>query len=238
VSEPRHPSRLATAGPIAFLVSSAYFAGVRTEAGQWLSAAIDAAVTSLMIYVLLRDPRRPKGTRMALLSKEAIFAQNDQTHEDVEVPEWGGTVRIRSLTGEERDAYEASMVQQVGKKAKANLRNMRAKLVAMSAINEDGTQQFDQADVMRLGQSNAAALDRLFEAAQRLSGLSDEDVKEMEEGFEPAPNGASTSGSPSPSASPSASSSPAPAPVSSPSTWPTNGTPGLSVPPVPTSTPR
>jgi hypothetical protein len=182
------------------MVSSAYFAGVRTQAGEWLSAAIDAAWTILMIYVLLREPRRPKGTRMALLSKEAIFAQNDQTHEDVEVPEWGGTVRLRSLTGEERDAYEASMVQQVGKKARANLRNMRAKLVAMAAIKETGEPLFDHADVMRLGQSNAAALDRLFEVAQRLSGLSDDDLKELEEGFGSAPNGASTSVSPSPSA--------------------------------------
>lgn len=137
---------------------------------------------------------------MTLLSKEAIFAQRDIKYEDVEVPEWGGAVRLRSLTGEERDDYEASMVRQVGNKAKANLRNMRAKLVALSAVNEDGSPLFDPADLMRLGQRNSAALDRLFEACQRLSGLSEDDVKELEEGFAPAPNGAPISGSLSPSA--------------------------------------
>lgn len=144
---------------------------------------------------------------MTLLSKDAIFAQRDLQYEDVEVPEWGGTVRVRSLTGEERDDYEASLVRQVGNRPRANLRNMRAKLVAVSAVNEDGSQMFDPADLMRLGQSNAAALDRLFETCQRLSGLSEDDVKELEEGFGYAPNGAPTSGSLSRSAVPSPNSS-------------------------------
>lgn len=159
---------------------------------------------------------------MTLLSKEAIFAQNDRKYEDVAVPEWGGTVRVRSLSGEERDAYEASMVHQVGNKAKANLRNMRAKLVALSAVKEDGSPMFDQGDVMRLGQANAAALDKLFAAAQRLSGLDDDDVKELEEGFGSAPNGASTSGSHSPSAAPLPNSSPGSAPANSLNGSPTN----------------
>lgn len=159
---------------------------------------------------------------MTLLTKEAIFALDDRKYEDVDVPEWGGTVRVRNLTGEERDAYEASMVHQVGNKAQANLRNMRAKLIALSAINEDGTRLFDQADLIRLGQRNAAPLDRLFEACQRLSGLGDDDVKELEEGFGSAPNGASTSGSPDTSAAPSPNSSPGSAPANSLNGSPTN----------------
>lgn len=175
---------------------------------------------------------------MALLNKAAIFSQDDRKYEDVEVPEWGGSVRIRSLTGTERDEYEESLLSQRNGKAKAVLRNYRAKLVALSAVDESGAPLFDRADVMRLGNSNSAALDRLYEACQRLSGLSDEDIEELTENFDEAPEGPSTSGSPSSSASPSVSSSPAPAPANSPSTWPTNGTPGPSALSVPTSTPH
>ena len=41
---------------------------------------------------------------MTLLSKSAILCANDLQTEDVDVPEWGGTVRVRSFTGRERDA--------------------------------------------------------------------------------------------------------------------------------------
>ena len=48
---------------------------------------------------------------MSLLSKTAILTANDLQTEDVEVPEWGGAVRVRSFTGRERDAFESSMVR-------------------------------------------------------------------------------------------------------------------------------
>jgi hypothetical protein len=151
---------------------------------------------------------------VTLLSKEAIFAADDHKYEIVPVPEWGGEVRMRSLTGTERDAYEDSLTQQVGNKQVVNARNARAKLVALSAINEDGTPLFDKADVIKLGSKNSAALQRLFDAACKLSGFSEEDVKELEEGFGGAPNGASTSASPSPLAAPSPNSWHAPTPAS------------------------
>ena len=50
---------------------------------------------------------------MTLLSKTAILTANDLQTEDVEVPEWGGAVRVRSFTGRERDAFESSMVRQI-----------------------------------------------------------------------------------------------------------------------------
>lgn len=177
---------------------------------------------------------------MALLSKDQIFGQDDRKYEIVQVPEWGpdAEVRIRSLTGTERDEYEESLLSQRNGKAKAVLRNYRAKLVALCAVDENGAPLFEKADVLRLGNTNAAALDRLYAACERLSGLTEEDVEELTEGFGEAPGGASASGSPSPSGSPSVSSSPAPTPASSPSTWPTNGTPGPSARSVPTSTPH
>ena len=54
------------------------------------------------------------GVPMTLLSKSAILCANDLQTEAVEVPEWGDPVRLRSFTGRERDAFEASMVRGVG----------------------------------------------------------------------------------------------------------------------------
>ena len=43
---------------------------------------------------------------MTLLSKTAILCANDLKTEDVDVPEWGGAVRVRSFTGRARDAFD------------------------------------------------------------------------------------------------------------------------------------
>jgi len=131
---------------------------------------------------------------MALLSRDAILAADDREYEVVPCPEWGGEVRLRSLTGAERDAYEQSLVQTRGKSREMNLRNARAKLVALCAVDENGKRLFTDADVNALGKKNAKPLDRLFDVARRLSGLSEDDVDRLTEDFDDAQSDASTTG--------------------------------------------
>ncbi len=73
---------------------------------------------------------------MTLLSKTAILTANDLQTEDIEVPEWGGAVRVRSFTGRERDAFESSMVRGDGRDRKVDLTNMRARLGCLTGIDE------------------------------------------------------------------------------------------------------
>lgn len=127
---------------------------------------------------------------MNQLTREAILGQADRVVEAVDVPEWGGVVYVRSLTGAERDQFEASIVQRNGKDTRTNLRNLRARLVVLAACDADGQPIFKAEDAAALGAKNAAPLDRLFAAAQRLSGLRDNDVQEMAENFESIPGDA------------------------------------------------
>jgi hypothetical protein len=120
------------------------------------------------------------------LSRDAILGADDRRYEIVEVVEWGGAVKLRSLTGTERDDFEAKSVVGKGENQRMNYRNMRARLVTLSAVDEQGEPLFNQADVIKLGSKSAAALDRLFDAARKLSGIGDDDVKELEEGFDDA----------------------------------------------------
>ena len=48
------------------------------------------------------------------LTRNEILAVDDLQTQKVDVPEWGGSVYVRGLTGSERDALEASIVKQVG----------------------------------------------------------------------------------------------------------------------------
>jgi hypothetical protein len=198
---------LSLAAGTALLAEVTYVAVVAFRHHWWDAAATFTGLMFLVAFLLWLDLRKlKKRLSMNLLSKEAIFGLDDRKYEIVSVPEWGGDVRLRSLTGAERDEYEVGMTRQVGNTQKVDARNARAKLIALSACDVGGLPLFQAADVIKLGTKSSAALQRLFDAACRLSGFSDEDLKELEEGFEPAPNGASTSASPHTSATPSASS--------------------------------
>ncbi|ASU81502.1 hypothetical protein CDO52_00720 [Nocardiopsis gilva YIM 90087] len=119
---------------------------------------------------------------MALLSRDAILTVDDRRTEDVAVPEWGGTVRVRSLTGKERDAFEASLVDKKTGQA-SKLANARARMVAMTVVDERGNRMFSLDDISALGDKSAAALNRVFDVARRLCGMSDDDLAELVEDF-------------------------------------------------------
>ena len=116
---------------------------------------------------------------MAILSREAILAASDIQEEIVPVPEWGGEVIVRGLSGTQRDQFEASVVKQKGKSTELNLKNVRAKMIALSVVDEHGNRIFSERDVAALGAKSARALQRVWEKARELSGLSEEDVEEL-----------------------------------------------------------
>jgi hypothetical protein len=128
-----------------------------------------------------------------LLKRNEILDIQDIKTERVEVPEWGGDVLVRGLDGSGRDGFEASVLEQHGKKRQVNLQDIRAKLVAKSCVDEDGNLIFSEDDVAALTRKSAAALQRVYQVAQRLCGLSDEDVDELQKNSVSAPAGASTS---------------------------------------------
>ena len=119
---------------------------------------------------------------MMILDAAKILAANDIVQEVVETPEWGkGTgVIIQGMTGVDRDAYETSMQEKDSKgKQKANFTNLRARLVAYSAVDEGGNRIFTENQVEELGKKSAKVLDRLFDAAQKLSGIGVDDVEAL-----------------------------------------------------------
>ena len=119
-----------------------------------------------------------------LLGRDEILAAVDVQTIRVPVPEWGGEVLVRALTGRERDKFEESlMVQTTGKGGRVQRRmrwqNARARLCAMSIVDEQGRCLFTAEDVQALGEKGAAALQRVYDVAASLSGLSGADLDEL-----------------------------------------------------------
>ena len=120
------------------------------------------------------------------LTAEEILAANDQVIERVDTPEWGaGTcVYVRSLSANELDAYEESRLKYRGKgrnrRVVPNFKNARASFVAEVACDAAGRRLFTPAQVAALGEKNGRALARVFAKAKEITGISDEDLEEME----------------------------------------------------------
>lgn len=101
-----------------------------------------------------------------MLTKEAILSADDLPRERVSIPQWGGDVFVRTMTGTDRDAFETSLIGKEGR-----MENVRARLVSLTLCNEVGTRIFGDEDITALGAKSAKALDRVFAVAQRLNGI-------------------------------------------------------------------
>jgi len=129
----------------------------------------------------------PNGTQVVFLTKEQILAAADLPEEVVDVPEWGGKVLIRGMTGAERDKFEESVMVTRGNNRELNLRNFRAKLVALSIVDPVTKERmFSDNEIAELGKKSARALQRVFEAALRLNGMTDQSVEELTKSTEEA----------------------------------------------------
>jgi len=121
------------------------------------------------------------------LKRDDILKVQDIRVEKVHVPEWGGDVYIKGMNGMERDAFEASVVQMRGKGTNVDMSNIRAKLAAQTICDENGERLFTDADIKALGKKSASALQRVFEVAQKLSGIGDDAIQELTEGLKVNP---------------------------------------------------
>jgi len=113
-----------------------------------------------------------------LLTKDQILQVEDLQTKDVYVKPWNGYVRVRTMTAHERDKFEQQMFTNTGGR-KEKMEDVRASLVSMAVVDEDGKRIFTEKDVKKLSGKSAAALDKIFSEAQELNSVKDEDVEDM-----------------------------------------------------------
>lgn len=121
---------------------------------------------------------------MAHLTRQTILEVRDLPYEDVEVPEWGGTVRVAGLTGKGATEFSSRMVETDNHGQVRSVKiseNFMAELLAATLVDEEFKPLFSKgADVEALGGKSAAVLKRLADIAMRLSGLGEEAAGDAE----------------------------------------------------------
>lgn len=111
-----------------------------------------------------------------LLTKQQILECKDIEYVDLDIPAWGGVVRVSTISGKARDRFETSLLNS---KNKVTTDNIRAKLVASCLVDAEGKLLFSEADIEKLGNKNAKILDQIFAVAQKLNGIGNAEVEEL-----------------------------------------------------------
>jgi len=94
-------------------------------------------------------------------------------------------VWVQGMSGTQRDAWERSLLVGRGKRRDVNTENVRARLAVRCLVDQpNGQRLFTDAEAEILGQLPAAVLNPIFEKAQRLSGVSDEDIDDLKKSSE------------------------------------------------------
>lgn len=112
--------------------------------------------------------------------RDKIFSADDITKELLEVPEWGVTVEIRSMTAAQR----ATLTEGVSSADKVDVSNMYAKTVIATVFDpETGLPVFTEKDREAILSKNGAVIERLATKALGSSGLSEKAVDESQARF-------------------------------------------------------
>lgn len=105
------------------------------------------------------------------LTREAILQADDSQKTRVDVPEWGGHVYVRVMSGTQRGLLEKLTTSE-------QPYDVRAAVIAATLCAADGVPLFDDpADVPSLAGKTLEPLNRIFEAASRLNKLGAEGLE-------------------------------------------------------------
>lgn len=126
-----------------------------------------------------------------MLTREQILGASDRKTVPVDVPEWGGQVFVRTLSGSERDALEYSITRAAESGALG--KNARARFAAAFLSDEAGNALFTPEDADALGAKSSAVLERIWKAGQKLNALLDTDVDALAKNSTPDLSASSTS---------------------------------------------
>jgi hypothetical protein len=105
---------------------------------------------------------------MKTLTLEDILSVNDTPAEEVEVPEWGGSVFVRGMTGGERAEFE----DQVHKNL--SLKNFKVDLVVNCTVDDEGNRVFQPKHKAALQAKSSKAIERIVTKIFEMSGLTAE----------------------------------------------------------------
>ena len=121
---------------------------------------------------------------MALTAEEILNAQDAQVI-PLDVPEWGGSIFIRTMSGKERDRIEIMFDNMQDKKnGGIKIKAWRAEFASLVIADESGKRIFTDGQAVALGDKNGGVLDRIADAGMAHNKLDAASIEETEKNSE------------------------------------------------------
>ena len=86
------------------------------------------------------------------LNRDQILAKDDNKYEEVDVPEWGGTVRVKALSS--AGLIQLAHLSDGMEDLKLMDRTTLARIVIMTTVDESGEYLFTEDDIEKVSEKN------------------------------------------------------------------------------------
>jgi len=109
-----------------------------------------------------------------LLSKNDILKARDFKLREVKVPQWGGSVMIKTLSSKDKGAFEQKTTTE-----NLDLSKIMAEYASLIICDEDGNRLFSREDIDELSEKSASALELVFNEGRDLNNFTEEDLEAL-----------------------------------------------------------
>lgn len=110
------------------------------------------------------------------LTAEQILSADDFRYAEVDVPEWGGTVRVRTMSAKQRDALN-QMFKNRGEVESTEF------MLLMCVVDENGNRVLKREHLDMLKEKSVAPINRIVKAISDLMGTSSDAVESAEKNY-------------------------------------------------------
>lgn len=91
---------------------------------------------------------------------------------ELDVPEWGGSVFIGIMSGEDRERWEIESKN-------LNNFNVRATLIARTLVDENGNRLFTDQDVEKINKKSWKPIQRIFDKSVQVNLIGDDNIEKQ-----------------------------------------------------------
>jgi hypothetical protein len=109
---------------------------------------------------------------MALTKAKILAAKDFKLSAALPVPEWGGDVYIRTISGAERDRFEEAYSEH-------KMKAFRVRFLVLTLCDEAGERLFGDDDTDGLSQKSSSVINRLFDKAWEHNAFTEASVEAL-----------------------------------------------------------
>lgn len=119
------------------------------------------------------------------LTREQILSNKSFRSKTIEIPEWGGEVRLKAMSGADREAMESVVYEDVGGKLQMKKGvSYMAEMLLRTWCDDDGNLLFKPDEINLIQEKDSVILARIFKVAAEVNGLSGDEEKVIEKNSE------------------------------------------------------